>query len=112
MYLMTRCIVSALAALALSACAGANTEIASNTVAGPLTPPPPGTAVVAGAATVTVVSGSGAAALAGAVVLGALFSYADEPRDRLPPPLLEDRSVNEHDCSKPIADYTANLRCR
>jgi len=99
------------AALALSACS-ANTQIASNTVAGPLEPPPPGTAVVAGAATVTVISGSGAAALASAVVLGALFSYADAPLDRTPPPMDEQRRVNEQDCTKPVADYSANLRCR
>lgn len=99
--------------LALSACsANTQVEVASNTVAGPLTPPPPGTAVVAGAATVTVVSASGAAAVAGAVVLGALFNYAEAPLDRTPPPMDELRRVNEHDCTKPVTDYSANLRCR
>ena len=111
MYLMTRCIVSTLAVLALSACAGANTEIATNTVAGTAVPPA-GTTVVSGAVGVSVAGGSAAAAIGAAGILGAMFYYNDEPRDRLPPPLLEDRSVNEHDCSKPIADYTANLRCR
>jgi hypothetical protein len=99
------------AVLVLSACS-ANTQIASNTVAGPLTPPPPGTAVLAGAATVTVVSASGAAAVAGAVVLGAIFNYAEAPLDRTPPPMDEQRRVNEHDCTKPVTDYSANLRCR
>lgn len=29
-----------------------------------------------------------------------------------PPPLAPDRRVHEQDCSKPIDDPTANLRCR
>lgn len=99
------------AVLALSACS-ANVQVASNTVVGPLAPPPPGTAVLAGATTVTVLSASGAAAVAGAVVLGALFNYAEEPLDRAPPPMDEQRRVNEHDCTRPVADYSANLRCR
>jgi len=99
------------AVLTLSACS-ANVQVASNTVEGPLTPPPPGTAVLAGATTVTVLSASGGAALAGAIVLGALFNYAEAPLDRTPPPMDEQRRVNEHDCTKPVTDYSANLRCR
>jgi hypothetical protein len=29
-----------------------------------------------------------------------------------PPPMREDREINEQDCTAPIASTTANLRCR
>lgn len=99
------------AVLALTACS-ANTQIASNTVASPAAPPPAGTTVVAGAVGVSIASGSGAAAVGAALVLGTMFYYGTEPRERKPPPMLDLRRVNEQDCTKPIADYSANLRCR
>jgi len=111
MYIMMRRIVSALAALALYACTAANTEIASNTV-GRVGTPAAGTTVVAGGVSVSVAGGSAAAAVGAAAILGTMFYYGAEPLDRTPPPMLEDRRINEHDCTKPIADYSANLRCR
>jgi hypothetical protein len=41
--------------------------------------------------------------------LGAIYGSGSEPD---PPRLLEGRKVNEQDCTKPIADPSANLRCR
>ncbi len=98
------------AALALSACA-ANTQIASNTAAS-VGSPAAGTTVVSGGVSVSIAGGSAAAALGAAAILGTMFYYDEAPRDRTPPPLLEGRSVNEHDCTTPLVDYSANLRCR
>jgi hypothetical protein len=111
MYIMTRHIVSALAALALAACAGADTQIASNTV-GSVAAPAAGTTVLAGGVSVSVAGGSAAAAVGAAALLGTMFYYDAQPLDRVPPPLLEGRRVNEHDCTTPLVDYSANLRCR
>ena len=31
---------------------------------------------------------------------------------RTPPPLAEDRAISERDCSQPMEEISANLRCR
>lgn len=98
------------AVLALSACS-ANTQFASNTAAR-VASPAAGTTVVSGGVSASVGGGSAAAALGAAGMLGAMFYYGNEPLDRSPPPLLEDRRINEHDCTTPLVDYSANLRCR
>lgn len=97
------------AVLALSACS-ANTQIASNTAAR-VGSPAAGTTVVSGGVSASVSGGSAAAALGAIGVLGAMFTYGNEPLERTPP-LLEGRRINEHDCTKPLVDYSANLRCR
>jgi len=99
-----------LALLALSACS-ANTQIASNTAAA-IGSPAAGTTVVSGGISASISGGSAAAALGAVGVLGAMFYYDSEPLERAPPPLLEGRRVNEHDCTTPLVDYSANLRCR
>jgi hypothetical protein len=98
------------AVLALSACS-ANTQIASNTAAG-VGSPAAGTTVVSGGVSASISGGSAAAALGAVGVLGAMFTYGNETLDRAPPPLLEGRRVNEQDCTAPLVDYSANLRCR
>jgi hypothetical protein len=105
-----RTMCSIVALLALSACS-ANTYIASNTAAG-VGSAATGTTVVAGGVSASVVGGSAAGALGAAGVLGNLFYRGSEPLDRAPPPLLKGRKVNEQDCTKPLVDYSANLRCR
>jgi len=54
-------------------------------------------------------SGSAAGAVIAIGVLGAMYGSGSEPD---PPRLLEGRKVNEQDCTKPIEDPSANLRCR
>lgn len=53
-------------------------------------------------------SAVGAAIAIGAI--GAAYGSGSEPTK--PPPMLEGRKVSEQDCSKPIKDLSANLRCR
>ncbi len=75
---------------------------------------------------------SGCLTLAGAYTLGVMGSFAivdehsredrnmhlnpfialDPHAPRAVPPMDEARKVNEQDCSKPIADWSANLSCR
>lgn len=56
----------------------------------------------------------GRAATAAAVAIGAMaivYSATGAP-DAPPPELLPGRTVIEQDCTKPLQDPTANLRCR
>ena len=53
----------------------------------------------------------GAGSFLGAVGLGWLFGR-DSVDPRAPPALDTNRPINEQDCSQPIRDNTANLRCR
>jgi len=50
------------------------------------------------------------AALLGAVLLGILFG--DEGNSFRVPDLDPDRAVNVQDCTAPVADISANLRCK
>lgn len=43
-------------------------------------------------------------------VIGAAYGSDSEPTK--PPPMLEGRRVGEQDCTRPIEDPSANLRCR
>ena len=52
---------------------------------------------------------SAAGALIGIGVLGTLFGRGDPRREPEPDP---SRSIHEQDCTKPISDPAANLRCR
>lgn len=75
---------------------------------------------------INIQSGSTAGALIGIGVLGALIygeSSVNGTRYRAnpflaiepttpAPPMDETRRVHEQDCTKPIEDWTANLRCR
>jgi len=75
-----------------------------------------------GGATTTVtstsvaVSSSGGSAgtivLLGIVLLGLEAANPVQPLDPRPPALDPQRRVNEVDCTKPIADWSANLKCR
>ncbi len=67
--------------------------------------------------------GRGLAALLGVTALtAAMFDYErDRYRAFLPlgearpdtaPPLAPDRTISEQDCTRPIEDFPANLRCR
>jgi hypothetical protein len=59
---------------------------------------------------VDIQSGSAAGAV---IAIGALGAIYGSGSDRTKPPaMLEGRKVNEQDCTKPIEDPSANLRCR
>lgn len=81
-----------------------------------------GTTTTVTSASVAVSSGSSAAAWA-LLVLGLIAVEAAHPvrplearpeslRDERPGALDPRRRVNEVDCSKPIADWSANLKCK
>jgi len=79
------------------------------------------TSTTGGSVGVNMQSGPAAAAVIGAVVVGAALHAADdepmEQRDTLEPTptkieLDSTRRVLEVDCSKPIEDYSANIKCK
>ncbi len=79
------------------------------------------TSTSGGSVGVNMQGGSTAAAVIGVVVVGAALHAADsetmEQRDTLSPSpakieLDSTRRVLEVDCSKPIADYSANIKCK
>ena len=83
--------------------------------------PPAGTSASGGTFGLHVQGGSSAAAIVAAGTIAALIYGREDPRDRdrvLPwnaapaPELLEGRAINVQDCTKPIKDLSANLRCR
>ena len=70
-----------------------------------------GTAISSSSAGLNVqASGSTAAALIGLGIAGAVI-YRSEASGRAPE-LAPMRRVNEQDCTRPIEDISANLRCR
>jgi len=117
---MTRIVALALALL-LAGCGGhSNVQLSSNTV-------PSGGVSTGGAVQAQSNSALGILIAIG-VLMGASYAYerqreADGPGYRsnavtsspqdLPAPAMDaSRSVNAQDCTKPIADWSANLRCR
>ncbi len=70
-----------------------------------------GTAISSSSAGLSVqASGSSAAALIGLGIAGAVI-YRSEASGRAPE-LAPVRRVNEQDCTRPIEDISANLKCR
>jgi hypothetical protein len=61
---------------------------------------------------VTVGISSTTANVIGAVGIIGLLAAANEVTPLRPLPMREDRTINEQDCTRPIASTTANLRCR
>lgn len=108
----------------IAALAGCSTHSYTSISAGALTAgtlPAAGTTVSSGYVNVSVGSSSAAGALAGIALLGFVFhghlnGYWDEGSGYGPwrpiPPLAEDRTIHEQDCSKPIENSSANLRCK
>ncbi|MCL4801250.1 MAG: hypothetical protein KJ025_16780 [Burkholderiales bacterium] len=52
------------------------------------------------------------AAATGVAIYAAMLQESGEWRPWNGPPMLEGRTVNEQDCTKPIADVQANLKCK
>jgi len=59
---------------------------------------------------IDVQSGSAVGAIVAIGVLGAMYGAGSESAS--PPPMIESRTVREQDCTRPIEDPSANLRCR
>jgi hypothetical protein len=98
---------AALAAAALAGCGG-NSVMVGSAGAPPPVPPPPGLS-----ASVSIsISSTAANILAAGAVIGFLVVGNDVLPWSPAPPMREDRTVNEQDCTQPIANATANLKCR
>lgn len=94
-------------ALAVTGCGTTSIHLQGSGVSAPGFVPP-GTSVSGGSVGVNFQGASTAAALIGIVMLGAA-THAPEVS---PPVMDETRRVQLVDCTQPIADWSANLRCR
>lgn len=87
--------------------------------------PPPGATGTASLSYTTTSSSSAAGAMVVAIGLFSIMTYNDTGgysyvnanpfmaiTPTWPPPLDPERRVNEQDCTKPIEDWSANLRCK
>ena len=72
----------------------------------------PGTAYSGGALDVRATSGSVAGALIGLGLIAVTIHGGAPDRIRAAPELDPARSINEQDCTRPIAPSGGNLRCR
>lgn len=105
-----------LLAVQVAACAHGTASVSTSTAAG--------VSVTAGSTAVgaqVTAAGSGAGAIAlFALAAAMLMSSGTESANgaaidgssRRPPELDASRRVHEQDCTKPISDFSANLRCR
>jgi len=111
--------IASLVCIAVLAGCGAHTNVRVGSGAGV----PPGTTVLRSSVGVHVESGSAAAALVAAGILAAAWHADERERDRSgnraglfagagAAPLAEWRRVNAQDCTRPIADASANLSCK
>jgi len=106
-----RCIAGALAALCVAGCGG-NAQVQVNSAV------PAASATTGTTGTVTATSSSVAAA-AFFVLHWALLNYHWDREAGIygvpsywAPPMNETRTVNLQDCTRPIEDWSANLRCK
>ncbi len=103
--------LAAALAVALAACS-AHTQIQATGVGGAPGAIPPGTSVTSGSAGLQI-QGGGASVAAALIAIGLLAgSDAWVAPERRVPELAPDRRVKEQDCTKPLEDASANLRCR
>ena len=110
---LARAVVLPLALLAAGCGGHANVQIQGSGAPG-FTTLPAGTAVSGGSLSASIQGGSAAGALLAIGLLGAtLFSENDHNRIHYRLPALDPaRAVNEQDCSRPIENWSANLKCR
>jgi hypothetical protein len=80
----------------------------SNTVTGAAAPVP-GSSVTGGATGLRIQGGSLGAVIAAGVIAAAA---SESGRTAPAPELAPGRLVNEQDCTKPIEDWSGNLKCR
>ena len=107
---MPRLAALVLLAAALSGCASNYAVFGSTFGAAPVAT---GTSVVVNGGLVASISlGASAANVLAGVGIVTLLAAGNGLSPVPPPPMREDRSINEQDCTAPIANPTANLRCR
>lgn len=116
-----RAIAVLLAVAALSGCAAQSYTYISAGAPAPATLPAWGTTTYSGYVNVSAASSSVWGPLAGIALLGFVFhgpysGHWDDQRGFVRrdyvPELAPDRMVHEQDCSKPLENPRANLRCR
>jgi hypothetical protein len=108
-------------AAVLAAGCSAHTQVRVGNVASLGGPPPAGTSVSGTALGIDLRGHSLGDAIVATVLFSALLSLGrtEAPREvqvfgPTPPrgEMLEARRIHEQDCTRPISDHTANLRCR
>lgn len=114
-------IIAAFAAVFVSSCGG-NSTINAGIAGRSATSAAGTTTTTGGAVSAGAQGGPAAAAVLGIAIVGAVIYAAEggdpvEQRDTLAPSprrveLDERRKVSEVDCSKPIQDYSANIKCK
>jgi uncharacterized protein YceK len=91
-----------LAVVLLAGCAHASTVATSS-----------GTTVTTTTASVSASSSSSTGwVLLGIILIGMEINDPTRPLNPRPPPMDAARRVNEQDCTQPIVDASANLRCK
>ena len=107
-------VVIALLALAvgLAGCSTANLSARGGSFTTNTTPQA-GTSVSGGSVGVNIQGGSAAGAVVAVAAIVALTGiWRDAPSLRAAPDMLEGRAISEVDCTKPIEDWSANLKCK
>jgi hypothetical protein len=102
-----RLLVLALAAAALAGCGGQYVAVGTAGAPSAAVVAPPGFS-----ASISISLSSTAANILSASALIGFLAVGNEWLPLASAPMREDRTVNEQDCTKPIADPTANLKCR
>jgi hypothetical protein len=107
---MARACAVLLAALLLPGCAG-NYAVSGSTFGG--TAAATGTSIaINGGLVATVSLGATAANVVTGIGIVSILAAGNGLSPIPPGPLREDRAINEQDCTAPIANPTANLKCR
>ena len=107
---MPRLAALVLLAAALSGCASNYAVFGSTFGAAPVAT---GTSVVVNGGLVASISlGASAANVLAGVGIVTLLAAGNGLSPVPPPPMREDRTINEQDCTAPIVNLTANLKCR
>ncbi|MBI3375073.1 MAG: hypothetical protein HY017_25405 [Betaproteobacteria bacterium] len=110
---MVRSVVLSVALVcALTGCSTANVSARGGNFSS-IGAPQAGTGATGGFAGVNIQGGSAAAVVVTTGALAAMMgAWRDAPYRRVVPEMLEGRAISEVDCTKPIENSSANLRCR
>src|SRR4029453_12695063 len=107
---MARLAALVLLAIALSGCASNYIVYGSTFGAAPVAS---GTSIVVNGGLVASISlGASAANVLAGIGVVTLLAAGNGLPPVPPPPMREDREINEQDCTVPIVNLTANLKCR
>jgi hypothetical protein len=99
-------------AVGLAGCSSANVSARGGSFATTATPQA-GTSVSGGSVGVNIQGGSAAGAVVAVATIAAIMGvWRDAPPGRAAPDMLEGRAISERDCTKPIEDWSANLKCK